>query len=137
MALTGTQAYVLSKKLVTAVVSGIKSMKFNDDGDLEIETMTGVILKRRFKDIKSVEFEEVVNDDGENEKHLIIVYSDKSREDIGIIDEFNINKLITIGTSEDEKDAVTPLFINTDDDNSDIDDGYLANEDDLNDLWKN
>lgn len=131
--MTGLQAYILSKGLVTSVVTGIKSVKFNDDGDLEIETMNGTIIKRKFKDIKNIEFRDVPSEDGEDtEKHLFVIYSDNSSEDIGKVDaSFDINQLITIGSSADEVNATTPLFINTDT----ISDDDLADSGDLDDIW--
>lgn len=86
MALTGTQAYILSKNLVASVVSGVKRMYFDGEGHLIIECVDGTLLKRPFLDIKNVELKDILNTEGNMEKHLIVNYTNNTKEDVGIID---------------------------------------------------
>lgn len=86
MGLSGTQAFILSKNLVASVVTGVKRMYFDGEGHLIIECMDGTTLKRPFLDIKNVELKDIVNAEGNVEKHLIVNYTNNTKEDVGIID---------------------------------------------------
>lgn len=91
-------AYVLAKNKVKSLATGVKKVRFDEDGNLEVTLNDDSIIKRPFKDIKDVEFREVINKETlETEKHLFVIYSDDSKEDVGIIEsKFDIDDFITL-----------------------------------------
>lgn len=72
--MNGDEAYVLSKALTSAAVAGIKNYNISDTGLLTMETSDGQILTFQFT--QPEDGVSVVSVDVDNNKHLVITYSD-------------------------------------------------------------